>query len=155
MPFDEAFLAARPVREKKLISEEHKVLGFVDVIEMVEDKIVKVIDYKTSAKDAITPEYELQLSIYALLINETYGYPPEEVAIHFLRHGERSIKVYPEFMEMAKKEIAWVLERIADEGIDNYPKKVSPLCKWENARGSGQCDFYEYCFGQKRLDETI
>jgi CRISPR/Cas system-associated exonuclease Cas4 (RecB family) len=125
-------------------------MGFIDVLELVDDKVVRVMDYKTSGKDAITPEYELQLAIYALLVHETYGYPPEEVAIQFLKFGERNVKVHPELLDLAKKECAFVTEKTQSEDIKDYPKKVTPLCKWENARGSGQCDFYDVCFGPQQ-----
>ena len=145
MEFPEAFQASIPLREKKVSSEQHNVMGFIDVIEMVDDKVRRVIDYKTSRKDTFTPEYELQLAIYALLINETYGHPPEEVAIHFLKFGERSKKVHPEMLELAKRECAFITEQTQSREIKDYPKKQSPLCKWENARGAGQCDFYDVC----------
>jgi putative RecB family exonuclease len=145
LPFPEAFKKETPLRELRLESEEHNVMGFIDVVEMIDEKIVRVIDYKTSAKDKMSDDYRLQLAIYALLVRETYGYAPVDVVINFLKFGERSITVDQELIEYAKKECAWVTERTQSVEPEDYPRKESPLCKWQNARGAGQCDFYDAC----------
>ncbi|HII72790.1 TPA: PD-(D/E)XK nuclease family protein, partial [Candidatus Woesearchaeota archaeon] len=49
------------------------VRGFIDVIHK-DGEDVMVVDYKTSKKFDITPEYRLQLGIYALLYKKQHGH---------------------------------------------------------------------------------
>ncbi|MFT4310344.1 MAG: RecB family exonuclease [Candidatus Woesearchaeota archaeon] len=151
LSFSEASALLLPEREKKLVVQQHNIMGIIDVIEKEEGKIKRVVDYKTSAKDKMSAEYELQLAIYALLITETFGYPPQEVVIHFLKFGERSLQVNAELLELAKRECALITQATQSTDIADYPKKPGPLCKWSNAKGSGQCDYYDRCFGQQQL----
>ena len=141
LSFDDAFKRLTPIREMEYKSEEHKVRGFIDVIYELDGKVF-IIDYKTGKKTDISPEYYLQLGIYAFMYKEVRGVVPDFVGIDFLGHTERIVPVTEQLMEDAKKNVDYVHSRTVSIDMNDYPKKTSPLCKWR----SGQCDFYEQCF---------
>jgi putative RecB family exonuclease len=142
-----AFKLAKPQREVELRSDTHGVRGYADAIHREGDKIV-IIDYKTSKKAEITDDYHLQLSIYGMIYEEKERIP-DEVGIFFLKFGvEKRLPVTRSMVERAKVEIADVRARTKSLDIRDYPKNVTPLCKWS----SGQCDFYDTCFGKGLSD---
>lgn len=145
--FIDAFTALRPETEVEYKSEQYSVRGFIDAIEK-NNNVIRLMDYKTSAKAHITDAYKLQLAIYALLYEEKHNVRPNHVGIYFLNEGEQLIDVDDELISHAK----FMIEQIhaSTEGIDDikdYVKKEGPLCKWSN----GQCDFYDYCFNNKQI----
>jgi CRISPR/Cas system-associated exonuclease Cas4 (RecB family) len=148
LSFKEAFNLLKPKTEVYFKSEEHKVQGFIDAIHDVNGEI-SLMDYKTSRKDTMSDEYRLQLAIYALLYFEKYGKHPDLVGIDFLKHGLKYLKVDKELIELAKQECALIQENTKSEDIQDFPMKTSPLCKW----ATGQCNFYDICFGQKKIDD--
>jgi hypothetical protein len=110
------------------------------------------MDYKSSKKFDVTNEYRLQLAIYAMLYEETHGKRPHKVGIYFLKDTgkhEYHMDVDEELIKMAKLEVEMMHLNSETSDIKNYPKNVTPLCKWS----SGQCDFYVRCFEQKTLEE--
>ncbi|MBR9703203.1 PD-(D/E)XK nuclease family protein, partial [Candidatus Woesearchaeota archaeon] len=137
----EAFKEVTPQREIKMKSAQHLVRGYIDVItEETEGTII--LDYKTSKKLMITPEYRLQLGIYAMM-HEEYQHAPHEVGVIFLKHGqELRIPVTPELIEDAKKACSEVQLQTRSIDLNDYPKKPSPLCKWR----TGQCEYHDICF---------
>jgi len=145
LTFKEAFKKWKPRTEEEFVSENYKVRGFIDAIHEFENEVI-VMDYKTSKKDEITSGYKLQLAIYALLYNEKHGKLPTKAGIDFLRHGQRMIDVDEELLKLAQFEIEMIHASTDSNNILDYPKKESPLCKWH----SGQCDFYDYCFSNKK-----
>ena len=137
----EAFRMAKPLREVELLSERHGVRGYADAIHRENGKVV-ILDYKTSNKAEITPEYRLQLSIYGMLYEERERLP-DEVGILFLKFGtEQRLPVTQSMVATAKLEVADVREKTTSVRIDDYPKREGPLCKWS----TGQCDYYGHCF---------
>ena len=144
----EAFKNLTPETEVHFISERYQVQGFIDAIHKVEEDI-HLVDYKTSNKTEINDEFKLQLAIYCLLYEEKYGVLPKKVSIDFLRSRRKDLDVDKELLEFAKKECGFIQERTKSENIEDYPMKPGPLCKWS----TGQCDFYDLCFGQKKLTE--
>ncbi len=144
--FTEAFKEHTPLREQLLHSQELSVRGFADAIETIKGKI-RIMDYKTSKKDDISEEYRLQLGIYALLYKEKHGTPPDVVGIYFLKdtsHVEKSVTVDQDIMDLARLEIELIHMHTQSDAIQDYPKKITPLCKW----ATGKCDYYEKCFGK-------
>jgi len=141
MPFKDAFKRWIPRAEEEYRSEKYMVRGFIDAIHEIEDQVI-ILDYKTSKKDVITPDYRLQLAIYSLLYLERHGRLPNKVGIDFLKFGERMLDVDEELVKFAKLEIELIHANTESDIKADYPKKQSPLCKWH----SGQCDFYDYCF---------
>lgn len=140
MPIEQAFDKIKPRVEEEIRSDKHQVRGFIDVIEDTEEGI-RIMDYKTSNKDEITPEYRLQLAIYALLFLEKYKKLPKQVGIHFLKFGEKTMYVDTNLVKEAEFEIEQVHILTESNLLKDYPKKESILCNW----GNGQCDFYDEC----------
>jgi RecB family exonuclease len=138
-------------RELKIISEKYGVMGFIDQVLELNDRNL-LIDFKTSAKANVSEEYELQLAVYNLLYKEKYGIEPETY-LWFLKYGLKKVEITKKIIENTIKKIEIVKKALESENILDYQKNITPLCKWENARGSGQCDFYPRCFEQKGLDE--
>jgi len=146
LPMKEAWEAVKPAREVEFVSKRHYVRGFMDAIHDEDGKTI-ILDYKTSRRAHISKEYELQLSVYAMLYEEQH-HLPDRVGIFFLKHGqEQLLDVTPEMVERAKREVREVHLGTRSKEIQDYPKKPGPLCKWT----TGQCDYYEYCFEGKPL----
>lgn len=150
---EDAFISIVPTTEERYFSKKHYVQGFIDVIEE-KDGFVQLVDYKTSNKGDITPQYRLQLAIYAVLYQEKHGRPPDEVGIYFLKHDPnepKMLSVDEDLMKEALFEIEQVHMSTESENIADYPKKPGPLCKYR----TGQCDFYEKCFGKETQSRLI
>lgn len=148
MSIKEAWEAVKPQRELLLSSEIHWVRGYVDAIHDEAGKTI-ILDYKTSKRAKITPEYKLQLGIYAMLYEEKFRLP-DMVGIYFLKEGkEMLLDVDPEMVEEAKKTCTEIHLNTRSDSITDYPKKTSPLCKWS----TGQCDFYEVCMQGMSIEE--
>ena len=108
---------------------------------------IHIMDYKTSSHFDLNEDYRLQLGIYSLLYKEKHNKLPHKAGIYFLRHKAKYIKVDQELIDFAQGEIESIHINTATADIKDYPKCESPLCKYS----SGQCDFYEFCFGNKKL----
>lgn len=136
----ESFKILTPAVEEEIINEELKVRGYIDAIHDLQEEVI-IMDYKTSKKDDMTPEYRLQLGIYALLYKLKYKKVPKKVGINFLKFGEVMLDVDDELLSHAKSEIDFVHKMTESDNLIHYEKKESGLCKWH----SGQCDFYSEC----------
>jgi DNA helicase II / ATP-dependent DNA helicase PcrA len=136
----EAFDRLRPKLEEKYVSEDLKVIGFIDAITEVDGK-VELLDFKTSKNDDVS-KYKLQLGIYALLYQSKHGKLPDKAALFFFKHGKRSITVNPLLVEESKKEIMEVKAKTQSTSKEDYRKIVTPLCRW----ATGECDFFDKCF---------
>ena len=145
--FAEAFKRLTPKTEQEYQSFEKSVRGFLDTIEEV-DGYVRIMDYKTSKSSRISPEYRLQLAIYALLYHDKHKKLPDEVGIYFLKDPttlhEQTIRVDEDLIRDAASMVEQIHSLTQSESIKDYPKKPGPLCKWS----SGQCDFYEKCYNK-------
>ncbi len=148
MSFPEAFKAITPGTEKEYLSWDFYVKGFIDVVETM-DGVVRLMDYKTSKRPHMTPQYKLQLAVYALLYELEHKVKPQEVGIYFLKQSdakaEQVLIVDDELIEHAKFKIEQVHASTGTDIIADYAQNKTPLCKWS----SGQCDFYDYCFKGK------
>lgn len=148
MPLGQALEHIKPKREIELRSEQHHVRGFADAVHDHDGKTY-ILDYKTSSKCEITPQYELQLGIYGMIFAELHKLP-DEVGIFFLKHGqELKLPVTEAMVERAKIEVQEIHDSTHTRDIDDYPMKPSPLCKWR----TGQCDYYDLCFGNHKLTD--
>ncbi|MBS3168697.1 PD-(D/E)XK nuclease family protein [Candidatus Woesearchaeota archaeon] len=147
--FQEAFNKLKPKTEVYFQSDQHQVRGYIDAILNFNNEIY-IIDYKTSSRDDVSEEYELQLAIYALMFKEKHNKLPDKLGLHFLRHGTKKfLEVTPDLVEKAKRECELIQLKTTSDNIDDYEKNPGPLCKWRN----GQCDFYDVCFSQKKLGD--
>ncbi|MBT7903132.1 PD-(D/E)XK nuclease family protein [Candidatus Woesearchaeota archaeon] len=143
-----AFNRVNPLtREELYKDDELKIKGYVDAIHRDGDsEDVVVIDYKTSKKDTMTPAYRLQLGLYALMYQRKHGVMPKKVGIWFLKTGEKHIDVTQEMIQDALFEVEQIHAATQTTVITDYPKKVSPLCKYS----TGQCDFYDMCMRERK-----
>jgi RecB family exonuclease len=146
--FKDAFAYLTPIAEQHFVSNKYGVQGYIDAVEIQDGKI-RVMDYKTSTKDELTDEYLLQLAIYVLLYYEKYSKFPDEAGLYLLKHGEKTIKADNALLELARKECLEIHKRTQSEDIEDYPLNPGPLCKWS----TGQCDFYNICFGKKKIND--
>ncbi|MEA3378844.1 MAG: PD-(D/E)XK nuclease family protein [Nanoarchaeota archaeon] len=148
--FNEAFETLKPAfREQHFSSSKYKVRGFIDAIH-IDGNNVKVLDYKTSKSPDFKPSYKLQLGIYALLYEEKFGKLPDEVGLWVLKHREMKIPVTEDLVKHAKFEIEQIHLNTETDDIKDYPRNPGPLCKYS----TGQCNFYDVCFGLKTLEEA-
>ncbi len=137
----EAFAQLKPIREQEYRSDNYSVRGFIDAIHHLEEE-VHLVDYKTNSRFDIKDSIKLQLAIYCLLYFEKHGKTPSKVGIFFLRYKLKMMNVDKDLLELAKREVSLIHEHTSStEEIDDYPRTVTPLCKWS----TGQCDFYEVC----------
>jgi CRISPR/Cas system-associated exonuclease Cas4 (RecB family) len=136
----EAFTRLRPNSETKIKSEKLGVMGVIDAVHEGDGETV-IIDYKTSKKDSIDRDCLIQLAIYALLYKELTGRPPDRVGIHFLRHGEKILKVSPGLLALGEEKCTEIRSLNRSDKQEDYPMKKSGLCKYK----TGQCDYYETC----------
>ncbi len=146
--FAQAFVKLTPIREEEYRSEAFMVRGFVDLIHEIDGKTI-VLDYKTSKKDDMTEPYRLQLAIYAMLYEEKHGKKPDYVGIDFLKSIEKLLPVDDELVQHAKFELEQIHASTVSNEMADYQQRPSPLCKWR----SGQCDFYDTCFGNVSIEE--
>lgn len=145
LTFNQAWNLIKPETEADYRDEELMVRGYIDAIENVDGEI-RLMDYKTSKRPKISPEYKLQLGIYALMYERKHKARPNKVGIYFLKHGEEILEVNDDLINHAKFKLEQIhLETSLSDDIAAYPMNQTPLCKWR----TGQCDFYEYCFGSK------
>lgn len=138
-------------RELKLLSNGMGLIGYVDQVLTLGDRHL-VIDFKTSKSPKLSPEYNLQLACYNLMYHEKYNVVPETF-LWFLKFGLKKVPISKEIITDTKFKIEQVHQALKSSNILDYPKNITPLCKWSNANGSGQCDFYDQCFNQKELIE--
>ncbi|MFC1722697.1 PD-(D/E)XK nuclease family protein [Nanoarchaeota archaeon] len=139
--FPAAFEKLAPTeRELKYKSDTHMVQGYIDAIHKDGDHIT-ILDYKTSKKFNITPEYKLQLGIYALLYQEKHNTLPHKVGIWFLKDRCKTVDVDEQMVKDAKFEIEQVHFSTESKEITDYRRKITPLCRYS----TGQCDFYNVC----------
>ena len=144
----DAFESLKPIREQRYFSKKYQVQGFIDAISE-DDGVVTLWDYKTSKRAKFSPEYKLQLGIYAIMYEEKHGKLPEKVGIDFLKFCEMVLPVDEALVKEAKLQCELIHLNTESGSIEEYQKKPGPLCKWR----TGQCDYYDKCFGVKSLHD--
>jgi len=144
-PIPKSFQRLTPRAEVEYKSTAYGVRGFIDAIHEKDDEVI-LMDYKTSKAAKISPEYRLQLALYAMMYRETHNRLPDKVGIDFLKFGEQHIDVDEELVNLAKFESELIHINTATTKKEEYPMKPGPLCKFS----TGQCDYYEKCFGNAR-----
>lgn len=147
--FQEAFNKIKPKTEVYLYSEKHNVHGYLDAVLEINGEIY-IIDYKTGSRDEITEDYMLQLGIYTLMFKENFNKLPTKVGLHFLRQGTKKfLEVNEGLLEKAQKECELIQINTKSDNIKDYDKNPGPYCKWKD----GQCNFYDECYGVKKLED--
>jgi len=128
--------------EVKLRSKKYNVVGVIDELSEKNGK-VRIIDNKTSQRDWMTKEHELQLAIYALLFQDNYKKLPDYAGIRFLKTGTKKyVAVDERLLGKARYECQMARIRHLSENIEDYPKNPPVRCRWWR---NGQCPCYEKC----------
>jgi CRISPR/Cas system-associated exonuclease Cas4 (RecB family) len=138
-------------RELKLTSDRYGTLGYLDQVLELGDRHL-VLDFKTGSSPKLSNEYMLQLSTYYIMYEEKYSVQPDTY-LWFLKFGLKKVNITPGLLIDTKFKIEQVHNAMKSDNILDYPKNTTPLCKWCNANGAGQCDFYDVCCGQTILAE--
>jgi putative RecB family exonuclease len=114
-----------------------KVRGFIDRVDKLDSGGLSIIDYK-SGQELFTREYladDLQLTIYQMAAEQTWGLPVERLTLYHLRSNTPCVcpPRGPEALAGARRLILDVAENIAAE---RFPATENQFCP---------CDFPEYC----------
>ncbi len=144
-PIPASFKRLTPQAEIEYKSPTYGVRGFIDAIHEKDGQII-LMDYKTSKAPKMSPEYRLQLALYAMMYDETHERMPDKVGIDFLKFGEQILDVDEELISHAKFESELIHINTSSKKKEEYPMKPSALCKYS----TGQCDYYGQCFGNAR-----
>jgi DNA helicase II / ATP-dependent DNA helicase PcrA len=137
-------LLTSPRGSSNVIASEHKfsfklgereIRGRIDRIDLLEDGIVRVIDYKTGApKDRKFAEESLQLSIYAMAVAQMNLSPRELVLINVQDNSEAIAGRTAKQLDTARQKIEDAAEGIANGEFDPRPGQH---CRW--------CDYKSLC----------
>jgi CRISPR/Cas system-associated exonuclease Cas4 (RecB family) len=120
---------SKPETEVKLFSNIYGVMGIIDAIHRNNGN-VSLTDYKTSKKDALTPDIKIQMAIYALLYHDNYGALPDKIIIHFLKHQtEVPFKVDNKFTDYAIKLCQEIHEKTSSQNEQDYPCQCGGWCQ--------------------------
>lgn len=132
-------------------TEEQPIIlnGMIDRIQLDEDGIIHVIDYKSSKSDRYLKNDLFQLLVYSyILLTENPILEKVRGSYMMLRHDFRLIT-----KEFSKEEILTIKDKILKyaEDISNeteYPTNPTVLCGW--------CDFIDQCpDGQNKVNRPI
>jgi putative RecB family exonuclease len=114
-----------------------KLRGFIDRVDKLESGGLAVIDYKTN-KELFTADYladDLQLTIYQMAAEKTWGLPVERLTLYHLR-SNTACSCAPRGharLEETRRLVVEVAEKIAR---GEFPATENEFCP---------CDFPEYC----------
>jgi RecB family exonuclease len=114
-----------------------KLRGFIDRVDKLESGGLAIVDYKTN-KELFTADYlasDLQLTIYQMAAEQTWGLPVERLTLYHLRSNTpcHCTPRSPEQIEQARQ---LILDVADDINRGNFPAVEGPTCP---------CDFPEHC----------
>ncbi|MDD3013980.1 MAG: PD-(D/E)XK nuclease family protein [Candidatus Gastranaerophilales bacterium] len=90
--------------------------GYIDRVDVIKDKYVEIIDYKTGNLRILYPD-DLQLNFYALICRDFLDLIPAKLSLYFLKTNEKlSVNVENQCIDMTKSLILNVSEKI----LSNY-----------------------------------
>jgi DNA helicase-2/ATP-dependent DNA helicase PcrA len=112
-----------------------EIRGRIDRLDRIEDKAVRVVDYKTgSPKDRKFADESLQLSIYAMGV-EQMGFVPRELVLLNVQDNSQALS------SRSSRQLDGAKEKIKDaaQGIaaGEFDPKPGQHCRW--------CDFQKLC----------
>ena len=140
--------------EFEINGEKVKIKGKVDLIEKINDKIVRIIDFKTgsqikSKKNIFAPQKmkwkDVQLLLYSLWFSQKYGFEPE-IAFFNIPPEIQKIKYTAIEFEDGEFEngisfVESILKTIIDEKIPLEEK----FCKTDTIANCRYCDYKQIC----------
>lgn len=142
----QAFDELTPEVEKEYVREDIGLRSFMDCRYSFKDGRVMISDYKSDAK-ADVKKHELQMGYYSLIEYLEEGKIPTQLSVDFFRHGQRYIESNHKLLLLALDTLETVHKNTKSKNPKDYPRYTSPLCKWNNAKGSGECDYFKECYG--------
>lgn len=118
-----------------------KLLGYVDRFDTWKGSsgtLSAVTDYKTGKvpADRFVDKYMIQLKIYALMLQETYGVAPSRLRLLFLSSSNRSTAIKNMFVsdktvESAKEYVLSTVDQVKEShASDTWETKTGPLCDY-------------------------
>ncbi|HEY5029981.1 MAG TPA: PD-(D/E)XK nuclease family protein, partial [Candidatus Angelobacter sp.] len=137
-------LLASPRGSANVIATEHKfsfrlgereIRGRIDRIDLLEEGVVRVIDYKTGApKERKFADESLQLSIYAMAVAQMNLAPRELVLVNVQDNSLAISSRTPKQLDSAREKIEEAAEGIRRGEFD---PKTGSHCRW--------CDYRNLC----------
>lgn len=107
--------------------------GFIDLIYKVEKKI-KIIDWKTGKKQ--DKDDDLQLRIYALILNKLFGYEVSEITYAFIKDkSENTKEITEDILKQTEEEINKIITDILN--TKDFGRCFHTNCKY--------CNVKKYC----------
>ncbi|MCM1260562.1 MAG: PD-(D/E)XK nuclease family protein [Staphylococcus sp.] len=107
--------------------------GFIDLIYKVDEKI-KIIDWKTGKKQLDSDD--LQLRIYAFILNKLFGYDISEITYAFIKEETENTKIInEEILKETEQEINKIINEILT--TRDFKRCFSNNCRY--------CNVKKYC----------
>ena len=113
----------------------HQVAGIVDRVDRIDERTIRVIDYKTS-RAWMLPDDSHQLALYGDAMREIYDAERVQIGFDMVRHNQTVVcDLTP---DMVARTYQWVdvLSRQLLQA-ESYPERLNAFCGW--------CDFREFC----------
>ncbi len=113
----------------------HQVAGIVDRVDQIDERTIRVIDYKTS-KAWMLPDDSHQLALYGDAMREVFDAERVQIGFDMVRHNQTVVcDLTP---DMVARTHRWV-DTLASQLLQakTYPERLNAFCGW--------CDYREYC----------
>jgi|GEM_PF-6488644 len=103
--------------------------GYIDRVDIIKDKYVDIIDYKTGNLRSLHPD-NLQLNFYALICRDFFDLIPAKLSLYFLKINEKlSVEAETQCIDMTKNLILNISEKIinkyfipTEQPLENCPE---------------------------------
>ncbi|MAE42600.1 CRISPR-associated protein Cas4 [Candidatus Woesearchaeota archaeon] len=141
-------LTPKILSEMRIESEKLQLRGIIDKVEVYEDGYVP-IELKTGKmpREGMWPGHRIQITAYALMLEEKFNVPIKEGFVHYLDVQEKRHLAMNPFM---KEEIISLVKEIqALLQKNNIPE----YC--ENKNKCVNCGLKEQCFNEKEMNTLI
>lgn len=129
------------------LKDDLTVSGIIDRMDKLPSGGYEIIDYKTSRKLPIQSrlDSDLQLSMYHLATQETWGQEPEKLTLYFLIPNlKMTTRRTKQDIEQVKTDIFKVAEGIAAQQFEPVQNALCPWCDFQP-----QCPLYKHKFSRK------
>lgn len=126
----------------KFIIGTYLVVGYIDRVDLIDEKTIKIIDYKTGKWEVSQKGVKdnLQLGIYALAVSEIF--PDKEITaeLHYLRSGKRKGHTFSkEDIENVKSRLIESISEVVNDS-SFHPTKNEFTCSFCEHAKSGACN---------------